>query len=332
MNRKLSFAIAAMLVVLFLTGCLPALIQSRPAANVAVVTAVPVVPSALPAAVPTGVAPLVPDLPDGYPPPLATAAFTPYPPPAATATPFTYPAAETPAAGVPRYGYRIVETFPHDRAAYTQGLVVESDGVFLESTGLRGESSLRRVTMQDGTVQQLHALADQYFGEGIALVDDRIVQLTWQEQTGFVYDQESFAVLDTFSYPHEGWGLAYDGRQLLVSDGTDELRYWDPATLVETGSVRVRDQGQPVFLLNELEWVEGEVWANIYRTDLVARIDPATGEVLGWIDLAGLLAPEDRNGTEDVLNGIAYDAENGRLFVTGKRWPLLFEIELTGPA
>lgn len=322
MKRKLSLAFPAMLAVLLLTACMPALVQSRPFATVMVVT--PVVQTSLPTVASTLA-------PDGYPPPPAKVFFTPYPPPAATATAVSYPPAETPTARVPRYGYRILETFPHDRAAYTQGLVVESDGVFLESTGLRGESSLRRVTMQDGAVQQLHVLADQYFGEGITFVDDRIIQLTWQEQTGFVYNRESFAVLETFSYPHEGWGIAYDGRQLLVSDGTDELRFWDPQTLVQTGSVRVRDQGLPVTLLNELEWVEGEVWANIYRTDLIARIDPASGEVLGWIDLAGLLAPEERDGTEDVLNGIAYDEENGRLFVTGKRWPLLFEIELTDP-
>lgn len=260
------------------------------------------------------------------------APITPLPPePGSTAT--GYPVPPVAASTVPWYGYRVLQTYPHDRAAYTQGLVVEDSdkGILLESTGLYGESSLRRVNLADGGVLQLWPLADEYFGEGIAIVGDRIVQVTWQSGTGFVYDRATFEVLQEFTYPHQGWGVAYDGRRLIVSDGTDVLHFWDPETLQETGSLRVRDENGPIVYLNELEIVEGEIWANVYQTDLIARIDPATGDVVGWIDLSGLLAPEARDGTEDVLNGIAYDGENGRLFVTGKRWPLLFEIELTGP-
>ena len=297
-----------------------------PAARVEVTaTAVPALDTAVP--VPPTVAPAT-EPPDSYP---AAATLLPPPEPGSTAT--GYPEPPVAASAVSWYGYRVLQTFPHDRSAYTQGLVVEdsSNGVLLESTGLYGESSLRRVTLEDGVVQQIRPLADEYFGEGIAMVGDRIVQVTWQSVTGFVYDRQTFEELGTFRYPHQGWGLAYDGRQLIVSDGTDILRFWDPETLQETGSLRVRDENGPVVYLNELEMVEGEIWANVYQTDLIARIDPATGDVLGWIDLSGLLAPGQRDGTEDVLNGIAYDAENGRLFVTGKRWPLLFEIELTGP-
>lgn len=251
------------------------------------------------------------------------------PTPASAAASTAYPGVAAGEVAVPRYGYRIVDMFPHDRLAYTQGLLVEdSPDILLESTGLRGESSLRRVVLETGEVLQRLALPEQYFAEGIAVVGDRIVQLTWQSQQGFVYDRQSFDLQEQFSYPHEGWGITFDGERLIVSDGTDVLRFWDPQTLQEIGRVRVYDESSPVFLLNELEIVEGEIWANVYQTDLIARIDPFSGEVTGWVDLSGLLAPEYRDGTENVLNGIAYDAANGRLFVTGKRWPLLFEIEI----
>ncbi|NBC19150.1 MAG: glutaminyl-peptide cyclotransferase [Bacteroidetes bacterium] len=225
--------------------------------------------------------------------------------------------------------YHVLDKYPHDTEAFTQGLVVDRDTLF-EGTGLRGRSSLRRVELATGAVVQQANLASQFFGEGIAVVDDRILQLTWTSGTGFIYDRDSFAVQDTFFYEHEGWGLTYDGEHLIVSDGTPTLRFWDPATLEVHRQVTVRDGGEAVDDLNELEYIGGEVWANVWRTDLVARIDPETGEVLAWVDLSGLLTPEERRSA-NVLNGIAYDPARDRLFVTGKLWPWLFEIEVFTP-
>jgi glutamine cyclotransferase len=227
------------------------------------------------------------------------------------------------------YTYRTVDVLPHDPTAFTQGLVYQ-DGVFYEGTGLRGQSTLRRVDPATGQVLQGIRLPDQYFGEGIAVLGDRLFQITWQENVGIIYDKDSFELLGTWNYAGEGWGLTTDGQRLIMSDGSHELRFLDPDTLTEVGRVPVLDgDGQPVLRLNELEWVEGEVWANVWQTDLIARIDPATGRLLGWIDLAGLLPDEDRAAQRvDVLNGIAYDAATGRLFVTGKWWPKVFEIEL----
>ena len=182
--------------------------------------------------------------------------------------------------------------------------------------------------LETGAVVRTHALDPQYFGEGIAILNDRIYQLTWQEQTGFVYDRATFEELQTFTYPHEGWGITHDGTRLIVSDGTATIRFWDPATLQETGRITVRDNQGPVNRLNELEFVNGELWANIWLTDLIARIDPATGDVLGYIDLTGLLDTSTLTQPADVLNGIAYDAATGRLFVTGKLWPALYEIRI----
>lgn len=227
------------------------------------------------------------------------------------------------------YSFRVVNVHPHDPTAFTQGLVYQ-DGIFYEGTGLRGQSTLRKVDPASGQVLQRIRLPDQYFGEGIAILGQRLYQLTWQENTGFVYDKDSFDLLGTWRYEGEGWGLTTDGQRLIMSDGSHELRFLDPETLAELGRVAVLDgDGQPVPRLNELEWVEGEVWANVWQTDLIARIDPNSGRLLGWIDLAGLLPDEDRAAQRvDVLNGIAYDAATGRLFVTGKWWPKLFEIEL----
>jgi glutamine cyclotransferase len=235
----------------------------------------------------------------------------------------------TSSALLPVYTYRTVNVFPHDPTAFTQGLVYQ-DGVFYEGTGLRGQSTLRRVDSATGQVLQGIRLPDQYFGEGIAILGDRLFQITWQENVGFIYDKDSFDLMGTWNYEGEGWGLATDGQRLIMSDGTNELRFLDPDTLGELGRVRVVDgEGQPVTRLNELEWVEDEVWANVWQTDLIARIDPATGRLLAWIDLAGLLPEQDRAAQRvDVLNGIAYDAATGRLFVTGKWWPKVFEIEL----
>jgi glutamine cyclotransferase len=234
------------------------------------------------------------------------------------------PATQEPA---PVYTFRIVNTYPHDRGAFTQGLVFE-DGKLYEGTGRRGRSSLRRVELETGQVQQLVELPEQYFGEGIALFGEKIYQLTWHENTGFIYDRESFEQLGVFHYPTEGWGLTHDGQSLIMSDGTSTLHYLDPETLEKTGEVQVHYLGTLVKALNELEYVQGEIFANVWQTNLVVRIDPQSGEVIGVIDLTGLLDPEDRDPPVDVLNGIAYDRENDRLFVTGKLWPKLFEIEL----
>lgn len=214
--------------------------------------------------------------------------------------------------------------YPHDNRAFTQGLVFDG-GVLYEGTGLKGRSSLRRVDLDTGEALQVHELAPEFFGEGIAVYGangDRIVQLTWQDHTGFVYEKGAFRLLRTFSYPTEGWGVTYDGTRLIMSDGTATLRFLDPDTLAETGSVQVRDENGPVVRLNELEYIGGSVYANIWQKDYIVMISPETGRVTGRADLAGL------KSTGDVLNGIAYDPEGRRLFVTGKLWPSLFEIEL----
>ena len=226
----------------------------------------------------------------------------------------------------PVYRYEIVKTFPHDPRAFTQGLAF-ADGYLYEGTGQKGESSLRRVKLENGEVVQIKRLEDQYFGEGIALVGDSIVQLTWQAGTGFVYDRKSFDRRRSFTYDGEGWGLTYDGTRLIMSDGSDALRFLDPKTFKESGRVQVKDGGRPVTQLNELEFVKGEVFANVWGSDRIARISPKTGQVTGWIDLRGLLAPHEATNV-DVLNGIAYDAAGDRLFVTGKWWPKLFEIRV----
>jgi glutamine cyclotransferase len=230
----------------------------------------------------------------------------------------------------PTYGYEVLRIHPHDREAFTQGLVFE-DGFLFEGTGLRGRSSLRRVELETGTVLQYQALADHYFGEGIAIFGERIVQLTWQSQTGIVYDKASFAPVRTFSYTGEGWGLTHDGQRLIMSDGSASLRFLDPHTFQETGRLDVYDDSGPVYRLNELEYVGDQVLANVWQTNRIARIDLETGQVIAYIDLSGLLQPEDYSSPVDVLNGIAYDQEGDRLFVTGKLWPKLFEIRLVPP-
>ena len=223
--------------------------------------------------------------------------------------------------------FKVVNTYPHDRAAFTEGLVIDN-GVLYEGTGLNGQSSLRRVDLASGKVLQNAALDQQYFGEGITVWGDQIVQLTWKSHEGFVYDKASFKPLKTFNYPSEGWGLTHDDKSLIMSDGTPTLHFLDPVTFQETRRITVTDKGQPVFNLNELEYVRGEILANVWQTDRIARISPEDGQVIGWIDLTGLLSPADRQPAVDVLNGIAYDAEHDRLYVTGKLWPKLFEIDL----
>jgi glutamine cyclotransferase len=224
------------------------------------------------------------------------------------------------------YDYHVIESYPHDPDAFTQGLQYV-DGVLYEGTGLHGRSSLRRVDLATGAVEQQIDLDDQYFGEGIVVIDDRIYQLTWQSHVAFLYDRESFELLDDFSYPTEGWGLTYDGEELIMSDGSSTLFRRDPETFEELERIEVSDRGDSINMLNELEHIEGEVWANIWQTDQIAIIDPEDGDVRAWVDLSGLL-PDEESANADVLNGIAYDEENERIFVTGKLWPTLFEIEL----
>ena len=232
----------------------------------------------------------------------------------------------TAATGPVFYTYQVVNTYLHDPGAFTQGLVFV-DGELYEGTGLNGQSSLRQVVLETGEVTRIHRVPDQFFGEGIAVFGDRIIQLTWRSHVGFVYDRQNFELLQQFTYPTEGWGLTHDGERLIMSDGTALLYFLDPETFAPLGSVEVRDQG-PVAALNELEYIDGQVYANIWGTDRIARIAPQTGKVMGWIDLQELLLPEDRRQRVDVLNGIAYDSAQKRLFVTGKWWPKLFEIEL----
>ena len=227
---------------------------------------------------------------------------------------------------VPTYGYKVVRSFPHDRGAFTQGLIVR-DGVFYEGTGLNGRSGIRKVKIETGEVLQAKPLAADYFGEGITEWKGQIVQITWQSEVGFVYDMKTFEQTKRWTYTGEGWGLTHDGTRLIMSDGSSQLRFIDPATLKETGRITVRDATGPVERLNELEYIKGEIFANVWTTDRIVRISPADGRVTGWIDLSGLLSPMERAST-DVLNGIAYDAAGDRLFVTGKYWPRVFEITL----
>lgn len=226
------------------------------------------------------------------------------------------------------YGYKVVRSFPHDRRAFTQGLVY-LDGVLYEGTGMNGHSGIRKVRLETGEVLQTRPLDSQYFGEGIVVWKDRIVQLTWQHGLGFVYDLKTFEPRSSFNYTGEGWGLTHDGTRIIMSDGSASgtLRYLNPETLRETGRLVVRDRGQPVPHLNELEFVKGEIFANVWQTERIARIAPKTGQVTGWVELRGLLDPREAAGV-DVLNGIAYDAQRRRLLVTGKLWPSLFEIRV----
>lgn len=240
------------------------------------------------------------------------------------------------AQSAPVMGYRIMAEFPHDRDAFTQGLIFR-DGYFFESTG-RSPSTIRQTTL-DGAIIQKRELAPHLFGEGLTDWGDRLITLTWRNRLGFVWEKDDLAPVTGFAYQGEGWGLTQDGRRLILSDGTATLRFLDPASLSEIGRLPVHDAGQAIDRLNELEWIDpdgdgprpGEIWANVWETDRIARIDPETGRVLAWIDLTGLY-PEERRAEpeEDVLNGIAWDAGGGRLFVTGKNWPTMFQIEVVG--
>jgi len=227
---------------------------------------------------------------------------------------------------VPIYGFEVVAVYPHDPGAFTQGLVYR-DGILYEGTGLYGRSTLRETGLETGEVVRYRELSSQLFGEGITLFGDRLIQLTWRSGIGLVWDLENFTVVRTFVYPTEGWGITSDGHRLIMSDGTSTLRFLDPETFRATGAVEVLNEGTPLSNLNELEYVEGLIYANVWETDDIAIISPETGVVVGWLDLSGLLTEDERRDA-DVLNGIAYDSENKRLLVTGKLWPKIFEIRV----
>jgi glutamine cyclotransferase len=229
------------------------------------------------------------------------------------------------------YTFKIIRDYPHDPSAFTQGLVYH-DGFFYEGTGLNGRSSLRKVRPETGEVVLHVDLSGEYFGEGIAIVRNKVIQLTWQSHVGFVYNLSDFKLLKQFSYTGEGWGLTSRDNELFMSDGTAEIRVLDGVTLKEKRRFTVRDGETPVDQLNELEFVEGELFANIWQTDRIARISSQSGKVVGWIDLTGLLSPVYRRQDGGVLNGIAYDSLHKRLFVTGKLWPSIFEIQLLSKA
>jgi len=227
----------------------------------------------------------------------------------------------------PVYGYKIVNSFPHDTGAFTQGLTIDN-GVLYESTGLNGRSALKILDLETGKVIKSHKLPDKYFGEGITIVDDKIIQLTWRSQKGFVYDKDTLKLLKTFNYKTQGWGITYDGKHLILSDGSDILYFMDPKTYKVIGKLEVYDDMGKVSKLNELEYINGEIYANIWGKDLIARVNPKTGHVNSWIELDGLLSEEDQKSRVDVLNGIAFNSQNGTLLVTGKLWPKIFEIEV----
>ena len=222
----------------------------------------------------------------------------------------------------------VVAAYPHDPTAFTQGLVVDK-GLLYEGTGKYGNSSIRRVDLVSGVNQQFTALSARFFGEGITILGGRLYQLTWRSGIGFVYQQDSFELLQSFRYSGEGWGLTHNGSSLIVSDGTAQIRYLDPDSFELQRVITVREGDQALAQLNELEYINGEIWANVWYQDRIVRIAPADGRVLGWIDLSGLYSSSER-GSDDVLNGIAFDEESNRFFVTGKNWPQLFEIRIVG--
>ena len=229
------------------------------------------------------------------------------------------------ASRAPVYHYTIVHTYPHDSEAFTEGLEYR-DGFLYESTGLNGKSSIRKVKFETGEVVQQKNLSRDYFGEGITFWKDDLFQLTWIGEIAFVYDAKTFASKASFNYKGEGWALTHNADSLIMSDGSTQLRFLDPLTFKERRRITVTDGGMPIKYLNELEWVKGEIFANVYTTDYIARIDPSNGRVIGWIDVRGMLPHQNDGNT--VPNGIAYDADHDRLFVTGKNWPKLFEIRL----
>ena len=231
-------------------------------------------------------------------------------------------------APVPLYGVQVVNTYPHDIGAFTEGLFYQ-DGFLYESTGLEGKSSIRKERLETAQVLQKRDISNAYFGEGIVAWGDRLIELTWQSQKGFIYNLTDFQPKGEWAYHGEGWALTRNDRFIIMSDGTADIRFLNPDTLAEDHRISVTLNGQGLRMLNEIEWIKGEIWANVWQTDVIVRIDPVTGHVIGRIDASGLLSPMDRtSGQVDVLNGIAYDAEKDRIFLTGKNWPKLFEIKL----
>jgi glutamine cyclotransferase len=232
------------------------------------------------------------------------------------------------ASKAPQYGYTVVRSFPHDPKAYTQGLEY-FDGFLYEGTGLKGSSAVRKVDIETGKVVQDAKLHPQYFGEGITIAQGKVFQVTWQDKTGFVYDAKTLKFIRNFAYFGEGWGLTHDQTGLIMSDGTSTLRFLEPTRFRELRRIKVMDAGVPIERLNELEMIRGEIWANVFQTDYIVRISPKEGRVLGWINLKGLLgSPAPKLSSEAVLNGIAFDAQKNRIFVTGKLWPRVFEIAI----
>ena len=233
---------------------------------------------------------------------------------------------KTPGSTILHYTYEIVNEYPHDENSFTEGIAFDN-GVLYESTGLYGNSTMRKLDLETGRTIQFHSLPNEFFGEGITIFGDRIIQLTWQSQKGFVYEKDTLDMVEEFSYPDEGWGITHDGKRLIMSNGSAMLTFLDPETFEITGTLWIHDSDVGLANLNELEYVNGDVYANVWEQDKIAIINIQTGQVKAWLDLAGLY-----DGTlvdpNNVLNGIAYDANGDRLFVTGKRWPLLFQIKL----
>ena len=240
---------------------------------------------------------------------------------AAAATDSTQPAR------TPTYSVEVVNTYPHDRGAFTEGLFFH-EGRLFESTGEVGTSFIREVDLTTGRALRQHDIGDPYFGEGTIIVGDKLFQLTWKSAKAFIYDWKTFTPKGEFTYEGEGWALTTDGKSLIMSNGSSVIAWRDPKTFKIEKTLEVNEHGTPVKQLNELEWIKGELWANVWQSDQIARIDPNTGNVVGWVDLAGILPAIDRDGNEDVLNGIAYDAAKDRIFVTGKKWSKMFEIKL----
>jgi len=235
--------------------------------------------------------------------------------------------AASPPPVTPKYGYQIINMYPHDEGAFTQGLLV-AGGQLLESTGQEGRSSVRRVDLESGRVLKKTDIPKEYFGEGLALLNGKLYQLTWQHQLGFIYDSETLQKVGQFNYSGEGWGLTTDGKSLILSDGSNRLKFINPDDFKVTKTITVMDGTTPIDQLNELEYVQGEIYANVWHENRIATINPETGRVTSWIDLSGLLQPGDVHDEEAVLNGIAFDASTGRLFVTGKLWPRIYEIKI----
>ena len=241
--------------------------------------------------------------------------------------PANKPAPPPPNGSAPKYGYQIVNIFPHDSNAFTQGLIL-SNGQLLESTGEEGRSSLRRVDLESGKILKKVDVPEPYFAEGIALLNGKIYQLTWQHQVGFIYDAQTFDRLGQFNYDGEGWGLTTDGQSLILSDGSSRIRFIDPTSFRVTRSINVQDVNMPVSELNELEYVQGQIYANVWHDNKIAVIDPQSGRVTSWLNLNGLMPAGELQDPEAVLNGIAYDQASDKLIVTGKLWPRLFEIKV----